>query len=269
MTTIDWLNGRILQGESLLLRMRDLDAGTAQGEADLESPSLLDVRACLMEFRDWEAENLSRLCEAFGHDSPWVAQYRGIRQVDPQLALTDFTPQKGRIEASLIGKLDQLRSIREAVVRRIVPGGKRVPRVFLGHARSAAWRELEDFLIDGLGLDCGELEVAPAVDARVAERLDHLQDTCRFAVLLWTAEDERHEGASDARENVLHEIGLFQGRLGRARVVVLVEQGCREFSNVHGVLQVPFPAGGLRSTFAALHAALQREGLLRGRSTAA
>jgi predicted nucleotide-binding protein len=48
-----------------------------------------------------------------------------------------------------------------------------------------------------------------------------------------TAEDERADGKLNARLNVVHEIGLFQGRRGFNRAIILLEEGCEEFSNVH------------------------------------
>lgn len=38
-----------------------------------------------------------------------------------------------------------------------------------------------------------------------------------------TGEDEDKEGKLNARPNVIHEIGLFQGRLGFSRAIVLLE----------------------------------------------
>lgn len=259
MTTIDWLNERIDEGEGLLLRIRDLDAG----------PDLLDVRAVLMEFRAWEAENQTRLQSLLGGDSPWVAQYRGVAQVDHQLALTDFMPHKRRIEASLLGKLDELKSMREAVVRRVVPGRRGAPRVALGHGRSCAWRELEDFLVGELGLDCDGFEAVPTADAQAVERLDRLLDSCRFAALVVTAEDLADDASPDARACRAHALGLFEGRLGRSRVVLLLEEGCGELARLPGPAPVRFQGGDLRATFEALRAALVREGLIQGQSTAA
>ena len=54
-------------------------------------------------------------------------------------------------------------------------------------------------------------------------------DNARFAFLIMTAEDEHKGGVLHPRENVIHEAGLFQGRLGFERAIVLVEEtgSCR------------------------------------------
>ena len=45
-------------------------------------------------------------------------------------------------------------------------------------------------------------------------------------------------GKINARMNVVHEAGLFQGRLGFTRSIVLLEEGCEEFSNIEEVRKV-------------------------------
>jgi predicted nucleotide-binding protein len=59
-------------------------------------------------------------------------------------------------------------------------------------------------------------------------------DAASFAFLIMTAEDEHADKTFHARRNVLHEIGLFQGRLTFEKAIVLLEEGCTEFSNIHG-----------------------------------
>jgi predicted nucleotide-binding protein len=65
-----------------------------------------------------------------------------------------------------------------------------------------------------------------------------------------------------ARENVVHEVGLFQGRLGFTRAIVLLEEGCEEFSNIHGLGQLRFPKGSISAKFEDIRAVLEREGLI-------
>jgi predicted nucleotide-binding protein len=38
--------------------------------------------------------------------------------------------------------------------------------------------------------------------------------------------------------NVVHEAGLFQGRLGFTRAIIMLEEGCEEFSNIEGLGQL-------------------------------
>jgi hypothetical protein len=131
--------------------------------------------------------------------------------------------------------------------------------VFIGHGRSLVWRELKDFLEDRLGLSVDEFNRVPVAGIPTSTRLSEMLDSAAFAFLIMTAEDEQTDGKMRARENVVHEVGLFQGRLGFARAIVLVEEGCEEFSNIHGLGQIGFPAGNIAAKFEDIRAVLERE----------
>jgi predicted nucleotide-binding protein len=79
-----------------------------------------------------------------------------------------------------------------------------------------------------------------------------------------TAEDEHGDNHVHARENVVHEVGLFQGRLGFNKAVILLEESCEQFSNIAGLSFIPFPAGDIERTFPEVERVLQREGLCPG-----
>ena len=83
-----------------------------------------------------------------------------------------------------------------------------------------------------------------------------------FAFLILTAEDERSDGSVTARQNVIHEAGLFQGKLGFRKAIILIEEGCDEFSNIHGLGQIRFPPGRISAGFEEIRRVLEREGLL-------
>ena len=84
----------------------------------------------------------------------------------------------------------------------------------------------------------------------------------RSIILILTAEDERVDGTVAARQNVIHEVGLVQGRLGFTRVIVMLEHGREEFSNIEGLGQIRFPAGQIEAAFEEVRRVLEREGLL-------
>jgi predicted nucleotide-binding protein len=84
-----------------------------------------------------------------------------------------------------------------------------------------------------------------------------------MAFIVMTGEDQIDEEPARARENVVHEAGLFQGRLGFEKAIVLLEDGCGEFSNIHGLGQIRFPKGNIRAVFEEIRRVLEREGLSR------
>jgi len=87
-------------------------------------------------------------------------------------------------------------------------------------------------------------------------------DNCGFAFLVLTAEDELADGTKQARMNVVHEAGLAQGRYGFERGIILLEEGCEEFSNIHGLGQIRFPKGKIMAKSEEIRDVLRREGLL-------
>lgn len=87
-------------------------------------------------------------------------------------------------------------------------------------------------------------------------------DATTFAFLIMTAEDQHADGTRHARENVIHEVGMFQGRHGFARAIVLIETGCEEFSNIQGLNQIRFPQGDIMARSEEIRRVLEREELL-------
>lgn len=136
-------------------------------------------------------------------------------------------------------------------------------RVFIGHGQSSLWRELKDFVEDRLRLKWDEFNRIPVAGRTNIERLSEMLDSASIAFLVMTAEDEQPDGSIRARMNVIHEAGLFQGRLGFDRAVVLLEEGCDEFSNIHGLVQIRFPNGKIAAAFEEIRKVLEREGILQ------
>jgi predicted nucleotide-binding protein len=134
--------------------------------------------------------------------------------------------------------------------------------VFIGHGRSDDWRELSAFIGDRLKLQWDEFNREPTAGLSIKERLETMLSQANFAFLVMTAEDEHKDESLHARENVIHEIGLFQGRLGFNRAIILLEEECKEFSNIHGIGQIRYPKGYLKATFEEIRGVLEREGVL-------
>jgi len=102
-------------------------------------------------------------------------------------------------------------------------------------------------------------EVGPRAGLSVKEVLQRLLREASFAILVHTAEDEQGDGGFRARENVVHETGLFQGKLGFERVTVLREEGCESFSNQSGINEIRFSQGNIRETYGEVVSTLFRE----------
>jgi len=101
--------------------------------------------------------------------------------------------------------------------------------VFIGHGRSSAWRDVKDFISDRLRLPYDEFNRVPVAGVTNITRLSEMLDSAVIAFLIMTAEDEQADGSFEARTNVVHEVGLFQGRLGFSRAIVLLRKGAKIF----------------------------------------
>jgi predicted nucleotide-binding protein len=105
--------------------------------------------------------------------------------------------------------------------------------VFIGHGGDPQWRDLKDHLRDQHGITVTAYEVGPRAGLSVKGVLEKMLAGSSFALLVLTGEDIHTSGEAHARENVVHELGLFQARLGFTRAIALLEEGVKEFSNIY------------------------------------
>jgi predicted nucleotide-binding protein len=134
--------------------------------------------------------------------------------------------------------------------------------IFIGHGQSPVWRDLKDFIQDRTKLPWDEFNRVPVAGITNIARLSEMLDAASVAFLVMTAEDEMVTGDFQPRLNVIHEAGLFQGRLGFTRAIVLLEDGCEQFSNIDGLGQIRFPKGNISAVFEEIRRVLEREGLI-------
>ena len=125
------------------------------------------------------------------------------------------------------------------------------------------WKDLKDFVQDRLKLPWDEFNRVPVAGITNIARLSEMLDAAVVAFLVMTAEDETAEGTLRARMNVVHEAGLFQGRLGFTRAIILLEDGCEGFSNIDGLGQIRFPKGNIKAAFEEIRQVLEREDIIR------
>ena len=134
--------------------------------------------------------------------------------------------------------------------------------VCIGHGGSRVWKDLKDFVQDRLALPWDEFNRVPVAGVTNVARLSEMLDDAAIAFLVMTAEDEQADGEWHARMNVVHEAGLFQGRHGFTKAIVLLEEGCEKFSNIQGLGQIRFPKGNIAPAFEEIRRVLEREGLI-------
>lgn len=135
-------------------------------------------------------------------------------------------------------------------------------KTFIGHGGASTEYLKLGVWLTGRGLEWDLFDRTPTAGVSTKERLSELLDSAQIALLVMTPEDEDAEGKMNARANVIHEVGLFQGRLGWTRAIVLLEEGCEEFSNIEGLGQIRYPKGNIKAAFDDIRQVLEREGVL-------
>lgn len=132
-------------------------------------------------------------------------------------------------------------------------------KIFIGHGGSLLWLKLKEFIAERLALPCEEFNSESTPGIHTTERLEAMLSQAGMAFLVMTAEEKYADGTLHARSNVIHEVGLFQSRLGPRRAIVLIEDGCAEFSNLSGLTTVRFPSGDIAARFEDVRRVLERE----------
>lgn len=134
--------------------------------------------------------------------------------------------------------------------------------IFIGHGgASSEYLRLGVWLTD-LGLEWEVFDRKATAGVSTKERLAEMLDNAQLALLLMTPEDENALGEMQARANVIHEVGLFQGRLGFTKAIVLLEEGCAAFSNIEGLGQIRYPKGNVKAAFEEIRQVLLRERII-------
>ena len=133
------------------------------------------------------------------------------------------------------------------------------PTIFIGHGHSQSWRDLKDHLSDQHGYEIEAYETGARAGHAIRDILEDMVGKSNLAFLVLTGDDHAEDKTSRARQNVVHETGLFQGRLGFARAVVLVEEGVEGFSNLDGIQQIQFSKANIREAFGDVLATIKRE----------
>ena len=124
-------------------------------------------------------------------------------------------------------------------------------RIFISHGRSNDWREVQHYIQRDVKFETLELAQEPSQGRTILQKLDEESDKCGYAVIVMTG-DDRLGDEKRARENVIHEIGFFQGKYGLDRVCLLYEEGVNRPSNIEGLVYVGFQPGVIKAGFAEL-----------------
>lgn len=207
----------------------------------------------------WDEFNSTLLRRSFS--TPKVGnEYSGWE--GPLVMGPENLPSRVSTERKHIGrKLDRLNAIltqlplyvpKDATVRSAPSETAVGDSIFIVHGRDEAWKQAVARFVEKLvaGAPVVILHEQPNDGSKtIIEKLEAYAGRAGFAIILLTGDDEgRIKGDAEwslrARQNVVLELGMFMGRLGRPRVAVLYQTGVELPSDISGVLYTELDAGG-------------------------
>jgi len=225
-------------------------------------------RSVRFEDESWKFDSDEEFFAGYLKETCVSAQYeRNAHPPEGPLVSIEFTYFQGHtsilVSQHSIPKIEGVFAIFERDLQASRIPGMKAPRVdltiFIGHGRSKQWRELKDHLTDKHGYRVSAYEVGARAGHAVRDILEELLSNSSFALLVMTGEDETDDGQLRARQNVIHELGLFQGKLGFSRAIAVVEKGIELMSNIEGIEQLRFSSGNIAEIYGDVVATLRRE----------
>jgi predicted nucleotide-binding protein len=197
-------------------------------------------------------EQTSKQVEALRAAMPEL--FGELRKIDtePDTPMATDPPSKMYSRAQMLALARDISQIFEirANSELAAPAAAAKPRrVFITHGNTEEWRKVQPFIEKDVRIETIELAQQYNGGQTIIEKLIANADRCDSAVIVWTGDDVDDAGVRRARENVMHEIGFFQGRYGRGRVILLHEEGVNVPSNLYGLVYSPFPKGTVEASF--------------------
>lgn len=253
----EWLRQALIDSVERYERMRQLPVNTDADRA-----------ALLAAFRSWDERNQRLLDQAFTpvawHETSPKSEYVTLQ--DLPFSLLDELPseqasdlgrladEKKRRLVSLLESLDLYERVNASPNPEGQSGGSSpdtdAQTIFIVHGRDRAARaEVQRFLEQVTEAKVIVLADQPNQGQTLIEKLEAHLPSAGYAVVLATADDEgRLRGDESlsfrARQNVILELGLAIGNLGRRNVSLLYEDGVELPSDYYGVAYTAFDAGG-------------------------
>lgn len=190
-----------------------------------------------------------------------------LRQIDPDL-FGDLPkpafPKAINIGADadkLLFKPDEIAPLIESVnyILNLASEGTSTPsnskkhpdRIFISHGNSQEWRKVQEYIEKTLNLKTLELAQQASMGRVILNKLTEESEKCGVAVIVMTGEDIVGDQVR-ARENVMHEIGFFQGKYGLNRTILMHEKEANIPTNISGLGYVSFAKGDVKTGFGEL-----------------
>lgn len=214
----------------------------------------------------WLSNVLRVLDEKFGVESqysttirsfPWeetgsriynAYDYQSERERDHQNAFRRQMEQAKGIIQSAVDALTEMVSETNDEASRLA-GTFDPKKVFIVHGHNEIVKQSVARTLESVGLTPIILAEQPDKGRTVIEKFEKEGNDVGFAVVLLTADDKGRKNKartmqSRARQNVVFEMGYFMALLGRERVMLLLQPGVEEPSDLKGVVYTALDKDG-------------------------
>jgi len=174
-----------------------------RGHRFLEKP---EVKAGIIKM--WSASVRNLLKPIYGRDSA------PFKEFNPRLIIQTDTNYRDTLK-NLIERIERFVQIIEgawSTSDRTHKKGSGINKVFIGHGRNPIWRSVHSFIEHELNFGVEAFETQSHISSHIVDALSDFLENCDVAVIVMAGDDYTAGGSVRARQNVVHEIGLFQGR---------------------------------------------------------
>ncbi|MCH5242943.1 MAG: nucleotide-binding protein [Muribaculaceae bacterium] len=221
-----------------------------------EDPNFILLKDEYNKWYDYNCELLKRSFDipnneyhaAYAINNQYMAW--GLRE-DPVSSYKKTIEAEIKVLENLINKLNLIPSIadQQQPVEKALPEIKETKPfskdIFIVHGHNEETKTKVARVLEKLKLHPVILHEQPNGGRTIIEKLEGESSDSGFAVVLLTADDKGNVKSSGemnprARQNVIFEMGYFIGKLGRNRVMALVEDGVETPGDISGVVYTPF-----------------------------
>lgn len=223
------------------------------------------------EHTRWLSNVLRILDEKFGTDSqysttirafPWKETgsriYSGydisnqIRRDNMNAFMRQMGQAKGIIQSAIDALTEKLAESEEETAQKSAAasqGSFDSKKVFIVHGHNETVKQSVARTLENIGLTPIILAEQPDKGRTLIEKFENEGNDVGFAVVLLTADDKGRKNKartmqSRARQNVVFEMGYFMALLGRERVMLLLQDGVEEPSDLKGVVYTALDKDG-------------------------
>ncbi len=154
------------------------------------------------------------------------------------------------------------------VRRSLLTGSSEVPnKIFVAHGHGQDWEQLKNMLTSWR-LPVVTFESQDNAGKLVTARWQEMLNSARVAFAVMTPDNPGAKAdVKQARQNVIHEIGLCHAHLGIFNTIVLIADGVEKFSNIAGVLHFDFHVGRIGELQGKIRECLVARGILARQRT--